>query len=93
MEPHAPYEPRDAAATGGSDEARYDSELRHVDREIGELLELLRARGLFDRTVVVVHADHGEEFGDHGGQFHASTLFDEVIHVPLVLRLPPAARG
>lgn len=88
MEPHAPYEARDERARGGDDVARYDSELRFVDQEIGRLLDELRTRDLYDESIVVVHADHGEEFGDHGGSFHATTLFEEIVHVPLVLKLP-----
>jgi arylsulfatase A-like enzyme len=88
MEPHAPYRARDEAARGGDHQARYDSELRFVDREIDRLLTGLEQRGLLEDTLVIVHADHGEEFGDHGGQFHATTLYEEIIQVPLLLKLP-----
>jgi arylsulfatase A-like enzyme len=70
--------------------ARYDEELLGVDRELGRLFELLRERGAWDETLVVVTADHGEEFGEHGGWFHGHTLHDELIHVPLLVK-PPAS--
>jgi arylsulfatase A-like enzyme len=44
-----------------------------------------------ERTVVAVTADHGEEFGEHGGRYHATTLYDEVLRVPLVIHAPGAA--
>jgi arylsulfatase A-like enzyme len=91
MDPHAPYLAQDAAAQGGDDLARYESELRLVDRELARLLDALAADGSLADTIVVVHADHGEEFRDHGGQFHATTAYDEVVRVPLVVRLPARA--
>ncbi len=91
MDPHAPYEARDAAAQGQGPEERYDSELRHVDTQLAGLRAALTQRGLFDDTLMIVHADHGEEFGEHGGSFHASALYDETVHVPLFMRLPKRA--
>jgi arylsulfatase A-like enzyme len=72
--------------------ARYDEELLGVDRELGKLFDQLRQRGVWDETLVVVTADHGEEFGEHGGWFHGHTLHDELIHVPLIVK-PPASWG
>jgi arylsulfatase A-like enzyme len=91
MEPHAPYVAHDPAAQGAGGQARYDSELRHVDAQLAALQADLQARGLDANTLWVVHADHGEEFGDHGGEFHATTLYEEVVRVPLLLRVPGAA--
>ncbi|MBI3090250.1 MAG: sulfatase [Candidatus Tectomicrobia bacterium] len=73
--------------------ALYDAEVLEEDAEIGRYLEGLRARGLEDSTLVIVGADHGEELGDHGHVGHASTslagtLYQEVIQVPLIMRLP-----
>jgi arylsulfatase A-like enzyme len=76
--------------------ARYDEELAGVDAALGELFAELRRRQLWDDTLVVVTADHGEEFAEHGGYFHGHTLFDELIHVPLVIKPPaswPGPRG
>ena len=66
---------------------RYDGEIAHTDRQIGRLLETLRSDGLDERTMVVFTADHGEEFGEHGGKYHFG-LHEEDVRVPLVIRLP-----
>lgn len=68
----------------------YDSEIARTDAGIGELLAHLDKLGLADNTLVVLTADHGEEFHDHGGVGHAKTLYSEVLHVPLILRYPRA---
>ena len=68
--------------------ARYDGAIAYADQEIGRLLGALRARGLEKRTLVVVTADHGEEFYDHGGWGHGQSLHEELVHVPLILRHP-----
>jgi arylsulfatase A-like enzyme len=90
-DPHAPYVAQDDAARGGDDLARYDSEIRYTDRQLGRVLDALAADGSLADTVIIVHADHGEEFRDHGGQFHATTLYEEIVHVPLIVRLPARA--
>lgn len=64
--------------------ALYDGEIAFTDAEVGRLVDGLR-RGSTDGPIVVVTADHGEEFGDHGGMQHGRTLFEEVLHVPLVV--------
>jgi len=69
--------------------ATYDAELRSVDESIGRLVECIAKRGRLDRTVFAITSDHGEEFGEHGWVgWHSHTLFDELLHVPLILRLP-----
>jgi hypothetical protein len=73
--------------------ARYDSALRFVDDHLGRLFDALRERGLLDKTLVVVSADHGEELWDHGSFFHGVSLYDEQLHVPLIVRLPHGARA
>jgi hypothetical protein len=73
--------------------ARYDSALRWVDDHLGRLFDALRERGILDRTLVVVSADHGEELWDHGSFFHGVSLYDEQLHVPLIMRLPHGARA
>jgi choline-sulfatase len=64
---------------------QYDGEIAEADREIEHLLAALRKRGLLKRTLVVVTADHGEEFGEHGGLTHGHTLYEEVLRVPFLL--------
>jgi arylsulfatase A-like enzyme len=65
--------------------ALYDSEVRYVDRHIGELLASLPEEEMAS-TLVVLTADHGEELFDHGGFKHGETLYEELIHVPLIFR-------
>jgi arylsulfatase A-like enzyme len=69
----------------------YDGEIAFTDHHIGRVLDTLDALGITDRTLVVLTADHGEEFGDHGGVSHGDTLFTEVVRVPLILRVPGVA--
>jgi len=69
-------------------EALYDGEVSFNDHHFGELVAGLKARGLYDDTVIVIIADHGEEFWDHGSVGHGHSLFEEMIHSPLVVRYP-----
>ena len=90
----------DWMAQGGSLDANfyeslYDDEIRSADDALGQLFDGLRKRGMWDRLVLVVTADHGEEFLDHGGFEHNRTLYDEMVHVPLIVKapgLPPGRR-
>ncbi len=81
------HEPYRETSLGTSDIDRYDGELRNVDRAFRRLLEGLRAR-MTRPLIVAVTADHGEEFRDHGGLYHGSTLYEEQIRVPLILHVP-----
>lgn len=69
----------------------YDAEVAFTDEHFGRLLDDLAERRLLDGTVVVLVADHGEEFFDHGWWEHGKTLFVEQLHVPLVIRFPGGA--
>jgi arylsulfatase A-like enzyme len=64
----------------------YKGEIAYLDHSFGRLLEKLEALGLYDDAVIVLTADHGEEFLDHGGFWHGLTLYDEQIHVPLLVK-------
>jgi arylsulfatase A-like enzyme len=66
----------------------YDAEVTGVDRELGRFFRELEERGLAANTCVVVTADHGEEFHDHGGWEHGHTMYEELVHVPLLVKLP-----
>jgi choline-sulfatase len=74
-------------------ESQYRGEIHQNDRAFGAFLDALRARGLLDSTLVVFLADHGEELLDHGGTEHAKTLYQELVRVPLAVRLPGGRRG
>ena len=73
--------------------ALYDAEILHTDVWIGHVLAALDRLGLAGRTLVVISADHGEEFMERGRVGHEKTLFDEVLHVPLIVRPPVATAG
>ncbi len=66
----------------------YDGEVRYADRLVGEVLDALAARGIYERTMVIVTSDHGEELFERGALGHGHTLHDELLRVPLVVRLP-----
>lgn len=91
FEPHEPYDPPPAFARGDSPEARYDGEVATADDATGGLVAAFR-RARPDATVIVA-ADHGEEFGDHGGEHHGTTLFDEQVRVPLLWSSPGVSPG
>lgn len=66
----------------------YDSEIEYLDQHLAVLFDGLKQRGVFNDALVLFTADHGEEFQDHNGWWHGQTLFDELIHVPALLKLP-----
>jgi len=66
----------------------YDAAVRQLDSKIGELFEFLKKRNLFESSMIVFTADHGEEFKDHDDLQHKSKLYDELIHVPLLVKRP-----
>jgi len=73
--------------------ALYDAEVAANDRSFGELLKALRARKLEDSALVIFVADHGEEFDDHGFLGHGNNLYNESLHVPLIIKWPGQSRG
>jgi arylsulfatase A-like enzyme len=73
--------------------ALYDGEVRAVDQALERLFEVLETRGVLDHAIVVVTADHGEEFREHGLLGHGTSLFEEQIRVPLLVRAPGWPNG
>ncbi len=71
----------------------YDGEIAFTDEHVGRVLDALERTGALERTIVVLLADHGEEFQDHGGTGHGHTLFEELVRVPLVIRAPGIEPG
>jgi choline-sulfatase len=69
-------------------EKLYNGEVAYTDHEVGRLIDALGGLGLARSTIVVFTADHGEEFLDHGGFEHGHTLYNELVHVPLIFRYP-----
>jgi arylsulfatase A-like enzyme len=68
--------------------ALYDGEIRWVDDHLARLLAVLDEIGVSDTTAVIVTADHGDEFFEHGGKGHRRTLYREVVDIPLIMRVP-----
>ncbi len=105
-EPHDPYEPPDPYASRYTPRAEpgslaheiglYDGGIRFTDAELGRLLEYMQRRALLDNTLIVVVGDHGEGLMDHGEMGHGRDVFEESMHVPLLMwygdRLPKGKR-
>lgn len=73
--------------------ALYDGEIAWVDHHLGLIIEKLKESGIFERTLIVITADHGDEFFEHGGKGHRSTLYDEVVKIPLIIHGPGVVKG
>jgi len=95
VEPHYLYERSPEVPSFGDDEiALYDAEIAEADRQLGRLVSGLRERSRFERTLLVVAGDHGEEFGEHGQRFHTTNLYEPQVRTVALLRVPgvPARR-
>ena len=107
MDPHDPYfrHPYDGygiarvsnqhpdAALAEEMHTLYNGEIEFLDANFGRFLDRLRADGVYDQTVIVLVADHGEEFFEHGGWWHGLTLYEEQIHVPLIIKWAKGSDG
>jgi choline-sulfatase len=85
-DPHRPYDPPEPYVTKYVDP--YVAEIGFADAQIGRLLHLLDARGLANRTIVIVAGDHGESLGEHGERDHGIFLYESVLKIPLIVRAP-----
>jgi arylsulfatase A-like enzyme/Flp pilus assembly protein TadD len=83
-DPPAPYKQKFATEP-------YDGEIAYADAQLGRLFAALRSHAMFDNTLIAVMADHGEALGQHGEQTHGVFLYDETLHVPLLIKLPKEA--
>ncbi len=92
---HAPYRSpdgfHDRFGKGRRKLDQYDGAIAYEDSIIGSIVERLRSRGDLDRTVLIVTADHGEQFGEHKLNGHGNSLYLPLIHVPLLVRAPGRA--
>ena len=86
-DPHDPYDPPEPFKTRYASEP-YDGEIAYTDSVVGDVMAMLQKHGLYKDTVIAVAADHGEAFGEHGEERHGMFLYDETIHVPLLLKFP-----
>jgi arylsulfatase A-like enzyme/Tfp pilus assembly protein PilF len=91
-DPHDPYSPPEPYRTRYAAQP-YDGEIAYTDSVLGKLITELKTLGMLDQSVVVIVADHGEAFGEHGEQHHGIFLYDETIHVPLLIKLPRQRAG
>ena len=84
-----------AKLTGRQAEAYriYSRAVTESDERIQSIVEVLKARGRWDQTLFIVMSDHGEEMGEHGGWLHDQSLYQELVHVPLMIRFPNAEFG
>ena len=85
LDAHFPYT---SSGKKGTPYLSYLSALGAVDSQIDRLIRKLEDKGLSGRTTLIVMADHGEAFGEHGLKYHASSLYDELLRVPLLVVLP-----
>ncbi len=90
-DPHNDYEPPEPFATRFSDP--YDGEIAFVDEQVGRLLDGLESKGLREKTLIVVVADHGESLGDHNEATHGHLIYDSSMHVPFIIHSPSAIPG
>lgn len=66
-------------------EKLYNGEIAYTDQQVTRLIDWLKSSGMYDDTIVVITSDHGEEFLEHGGYEHGHTLYNELLHVPLII--------
>jgi len=88
MDVHQYTYSEDAALFGTSYSDSYDNSIRWVDSLLGHLFSELEERGLRENTVIVFASDHGEAFGEHGGEGHARNVYGEVTTTPLIMSFP-----
>ncbi len=89
FDPHAPYEPPAPYKERFASDP-YDGEIAFMDHELGRIIEALKAKGLLERTLIVLAGDHGESLGEHGESDHGIFIYDAAMKVPLVLHAPGA---
>jgi arylsulfatase A-like enzyme len=107
MDPHDPYfeqpynghgvarvnDPDPAPARRDELHRLYGEDVTYLDGYFGTLVAQLKTRGLYDNSVIALAADHGEEFQEHGGWWHGTTLYQEQMHVPLIIKRAREAHG
>ncbi len=101
MDPHEPYHPPlDLMPAGWEPKPGYSiedvietkpmylAEVGHVDRQLGRFVNAMKEAGIYDQALIMFTADHGEEFFEHGGLQHGHSLYQELVHVPFLIKLP-----
>jgi arylsulfatase A-like enzyme len=93
FEPHEPYVAHPEHPFGDGDIERYDSEIASADAGVGKMVRRFRAAR--PNAVVMLSADHGEAFGEHGARYHGTTVYEEQVRIPMIVSAPglvPARR-
>lgn len=85
FDPHHFYQDHADLDFGKDDVDLYDEEIRFTDRQVGRLFEWLDASPFANSTYVLLHSDHGDGFGEHGYRYHGQHLFNDQVHVPLMV--------
>ncbi|HDL64772.1 MAG TPA: hypothetical protein ENH12_05220, partial [Proteobacteria bacterium] len=95
LDPHAPYTPSGHYLRFGQRQGevdmidRYDGEIRSLDDRLGLIFDEMEAAGLLDESLIIITADHGEAFGEHGfKRHHANFCYEETVHVPMIICNP-----
>ncbi len=88
-DPHDPYTPPEPYKSEYPAHP-YDGEVAYTDAILGRFIEALESRGVLDKSLLILTADHGEGLGDHKEAFHGYFVYETTIHVPLILRFPAA---
>jgi arylsulfatase A-like enzyme/tetratricopeptide (TPR) repeat protein len=91
FDPHQPVNPPEPHSSQFSE--RYAAEIAYADEQLGQILQELRRQKKYDRTLIMMTADHGEGLLDHGEPTHSLLIFDTTMRVPLVLRAPGISAG
>ncbi|HSR67718.1 MAG TPA: sulfatase-like hydrolase/transferase [Acidobacteriota bacterium] len=91
-DPHDPYQPPEPYRTRFAANP-YDGEIAYVDAQTGRLLERLKDHQLYDPSLIIFTADHGESLGEHGERYHAFFIYESVLRVPLIIKAPQGRAG
>ena len=91
MDPHDKYMTHEGIDFGKRGRDRYDGEILFTDQQIAHLLEFVRQASWGERTVVIVSSDHGEAFGEHDRHRHGFEIWEPLVRVPLMIRMPGVA--
>jgi len=89
-DPHAPYNPPEPYATRYRGRP-YDGAIAFADAQVARLVAELTAQGRFDKSLIVLVADHGESLGEHGEKTHGFFIYNSTLHIPLIFKVPGAA--
>ena len=86
-DPHYPYRPPAPYSERYKDRP-YDGEIAFADSQVGRLIAFLKAKGLYQNTMIVLSGDHGESLGEHGEKTHGFFIYNATLHVPVIIHLP-----